>query len=112
MKVTNMQKCEKCGGSGIIHKDGAKLSCPICLSPEAFEKAIQKAIAKCRRNDNNDKLADLIAVESFLPSFPVMAVMEAEARCLNKDFVLMLKQSFEVRSFGDQSYVGETITKG
>jgi hypothetical protein len=103
-------KCPKCDGKGVIKEDGGYTSCPKCLTPERFESSIQKAINKCKRSGDNNRLEDLTSVKSFLPDYPVMAVMEAEARNLNKDFISMLRQSFGVRGFEDRNYLGQRLT--
>ena len=105
-----MHQCPRCGGRGVVSQGDSYISCPECLTPEKFLKAIDKAIRECKHENKKEKLAALEAVKSFLPEYPVMALLEAEARNLNPKFVRMLQQSFGVRAFADQKYLGEALT--
>lgn len=105
-----MHQCPRCGGRGVVPQGSSYISCPECLTPEKFLKAIEKAIRECKHEQKKDKLAALEAVQSFLPEYPVMALLEAEAHNLNPKFVSMMQHSFAVRTFADRKYLAEALT--
>jgi|14_taG_2_1085336.scaffolds.fasta_scaffold25874_1 hypothetical protein len=94
-----MHKCDTCGGQDS--------RCPDCLTPERFITILQRAILEAKRTGKKKKREDLEAVLANLPRFPVMAMMEAEARNFSEEFMTTLKRSLRVREFGDQKYSDE-----
>jgi hypothetical protein len=59
--------------------------------------AIKQAITNCNRKKNTVGADNLRAILKLLPNYPVMAVLEAEARELNDDFIKMIRENFGVR---------------
>jgi glutaredoxin len=94
--------CNYCGGKGII-KSGGKTTtitfCPHCIDAKKLLSAIKAAIQEARKSKNRDAVASLVAVQKFLPKYPVMAVMEAEARELHDDFIQVIMRAFGVLPF-------------
>jgi hypothetical protein len=66
---------------------------------EKFMRSLHKAI-KESKNRKQDKLHEgMVAVKDFLPEYPVMALLEAEARELNGMFIKYLKDAFNLKHF-------------
>ena len=79
------------------------------MTPKRFISSLDKAIRKAGLDEKKKKEAGLKAVRLNLPDYPVLAVMEAEAAKLNKKFIEMLYETFDVKPFMDVSY--NTIKK-
>ena len=65
----------------------------------SFVQGIRGAIKNLEQNGYLEAAQNLAAVLIFLPDYPVMAVMEAEARKLHKDFIQMISNTFHVKPF-------------
>ena len=74
------------------------------MTPKRFMSSLDKAIRKAGADNKTKKEAGLKAVRLNLPDYPVLAVMEAEAAKLNKKFIEMLYETFDVKPFMDVSY--------
>ena len=98
-----MQKrCTHCQ-SGYVKKNGVYVPCKHCITPERFEKTLNTAIANC----GNDVLKQktLVRIKENLPSFPVMAMLEAESYGkFSKEFMEMLRESYDIKPFMDVKY--------
>ena len=79
------------------------------MTPKRFISSLDKAIRKAGLDEKKKKEAGLKAVRLNLPDYPVLAAMEADAAGLNKKFIEMLYQTFDIKPFMDVSY--NTIKK-
>lgn len=97
-------KCETCKDAKVIDKKGKFVPCPYCMTEEKLVKAIKGAIKDFRKEKNDAQADKLQKVLDFLPDYPVMAIMEAEALDLNPNISLMIRDTFGTLPFGDVSY--------
>tara|TARA_Y100001938_G_C8067870_1_gene421348 strand:- start:1209 stop:1514 length:306 start_codon:yes stop_codon:yes gene_type:complete len=96
------KKCKHCE-EGYVKKHGVYTPCKHCITPERFEKTLEKAIAGCGSDFLKKKV--LLCIKDNLPSYPIMALMEAENYGqFSKDFITMLAQAYDVRQFKDVEY--------
>lgn len=103
-----MNKCEHCK-NGKIKQGRSTVSCPYCMSEDRLVSAIKKFIADEKKSGNSELAGKMQIVLSHLPDYPVMAILEAEYLGLNNNLILMIRDSFEVLPFGDQTYKGQKI---
>lgn len=97
-----MKKCKHCT-DGYRSQNGIYLPCKYCITPSRFEKTLETAIANC--GDDVERKKTLIRINNNLPEYPVMALLEAESYGkFSKDFIFMLKEAYEIRSFMDVKY--------
>jgi DNA-directed RNA polymerase subunit RPC12/RpoP len=104
LSETFNMKCERCKDQFTIQEGNRLIPCPYCMTPERLMKSIKGAIADSRKEKRHDLVAGLEAVLQFLPDSPVMAILEAEHHILNTNLILMIRDTFNVLPFGDQSY--------
>tara|TARA_Y100000310_G_scaffold129338_1_gene128481 strand:- start:67 stop:384 length:318 start_codon:yes stop_codon:yes gene_type:complete len=95
--------------NGIIGIGPDAKPCKNCMTPKRFISSLDKAIRKAGLDEKKKKEAGLKAVRLNLPDYPVLAAMEADAAGLNKKFIEMLYQTFDIKPFMDVSY--NTIKK-
>jgi len=89
--------CKHCNGKGVIQGGAVLTICPDCVDAKKLLHAIKVGIQESKRRGDKPALKNLLAVKSFLPKYPVMACMEAEARKMPKTFINLLHKSFGVR---------------
>ena len=88
--------CPFCGGKGYIKQGDTTVACS-CVDGRKIIKGIRAAIRDFERSGKHEAAENLAAVLMFLPDYPVMASLEAEARGLHEDFILMIRDTFQVR---------------
>jgi hypothetical protein len=64
---------------------------------EKFMRSLNKAIKESKLRKQEHLHEGMVAVKEFLPEYPVMALLEAEARELNAMFIKYLKEAFDVK---------------
>ena len=97
-----INRCTHCE-EGYVKKNGVYVPCKHCITPERFEKTLQKAIDSCSVDVLKKKV--LIRIKNNLPDYPVMALMEAENYGkLSKEFISMLKSAYDIKPFMDVNY--------
>lgn len=101
-----MAKCEHCK-NGKIKKGKRTVNCPYCMSENRLVAAIKKTITDSKKEGKNEFAEKLQIVLNHLPEYPVMAILEAEYLEMNPNLILMIRDSFEILPFGDQTYKGE-----
>lgn len=101
-----MSKCEQCK-NGKIKQGRSTVDCPYCMSSTRLVDAIKKTIADEKKAGNKEQAGKLQIILNHLPDYPVMAVLEAEYLGMNNSLILMIRDSFEVLPFGDQTYKGQ-----
>lgn len=89
--------CNYCGGKGIITDTPTITFCPHCIDARKLLYAIKLAIKEAKKTHDNAAISSLTSVNSFLPKYPVMAVLEAEAQHLPSSFVDTLRDTFGIR---------------
>ena len=95
-------KCKHCE-EGYVKKNGVYTPCKHCITPERFEKTLNTAIQNCTTDLLRKKT--LVRIKGNLPDYPVMALMEAEHYGkFSKDFILMLKDAYDIKPFMDVTY--------
>jgi len=99
-KKSEQYICQYCKDTGImIENHGTTIStCPYCLNVQKFMEALKLAIKDSRRKGETKLSQDLQAVEAFLPHYPVMAHLEAQARLMNDNFLGLLQSAFNILS--------------
>tara|TARA_R110002020_G_scaffold441486_1_gene652292 strand:+ start:339 stop:659 length:321 start_codon:yes stop_codon:yes gene_type:complete len=90
--------------NGIVGIGPDAKPCKNCMTPKRFISSLDKAIRKASLDKKKKKEDGLRAVRLNLPDYPVLAAMEAEASKLNKKFIEMLYQTFDIKPFMDVSY--------
>jgi hypothetical protein len=83
-------ECPYCHGKGHIFNERE-------MSRHKLVKGIKSAIRDAEKTGQTDAAQDLIAVITFLPEYPILAALEAEARGLDADFVHMIRDVCDVR---------------
>jgi hypothetical protein len=70
-----------CDGNGVVMQGTATISiCSHCVDANKLVKAIRAGIVDAKKRKAKKELANLRAINNFLPKYPVMAYLEAEAR--------------------------------
>jgi len=87
--------CNFCSG-GLINQNNSITTCQYCLTEDRVIEAIKLAVYTIE--DLGGDSDDLRAILEFLPDYPVVAVMEAEIRNVNKYIVEIIKNTFHVLS--------------
>mgnify|MGYP001193165491 CR=1 FL=1 len=95
-----MSRCEHCHGRQFIKN----VPCLYCMTEEKLMNSLKRAIADSKKEGKKELAGKLQIVLDHLPEYPVMAIMEAEYLELNTSLVLMIRDSFDVLPFGDQTY--------
>lgn len=79
------------------------MGCPYCMNPTKLETSIDRAIKDCGKKDK--KLGEkLKIVRSFLPDYPIIAMLEAENLELNQNLILLIRDTYGILPFGDVKY--------
>ena len=101
--VKSMNKsCKNCEG-GYVKKNGLYLPCADCITPARFEQILKTAISGCK--GDSERLKALKRIQSNLPDYPVMALLEAEYYGRFKgNFTDMLIKAYKIRPFQDVKY--------
>ena len=95
-------KCKHCY-DGYVKKNGIYTPCKHCITPERFEKTLEKAIESCGADYLRKKT--LLNIKYNLPDYPIMALLEAEHYGqFSKDFIRMLKSAYDIKPFMDVKY--------
>jgi hypothetical protein len=95
-------RCKYCE-DGYVKKNGVYTPCQHCITPERFEKTLDKAIASCGPDYFRKKT--LSNIKDNLPDYPIMALLEAEHYGqFSKDFMRMLKSAYDIKPFMDVKY--------
>jgi len=95
-------KCKYCE-EGYVKKNGVYTPCQHCITPERFEKTLDKAIAACGPDYLRKKT--LLSIKGNLPDYPVMAYLEAENYGqFTSSFVDMMKEAYDIKPFMDVKY--------
>ncbi len=106
-----MYKCNNCKDARYLKQGKKMVQCPYCITEEKLLAAIKQAISDAKKDGKAELSIKLQAVLSFLPEYPVMAVLECEALDLPENFVIMIQDSFGIRPFMDVEYHKEGLTK-
>lgn len=104
VEFSTMIKCNHCNDRKIIKQGSKPVTCPYCVTEERLVVAIKRAIEDSVKANRKEFAKKLEKVLYFLPESPVMAVLEAEALDLPENFVIMIRDSFDIRPFGDRTY--------
>lgn len=88
--------CARCRDTGVYEQDGSHMTCPYCTGRKKFMGHLSNAIKQAKIGKKEQLEKDLIAVNSLLPEYPVMAILEAEARGLRQEFILFIREAFDV----------------
>lgn len=92
-------RCPKCNNKRIVKENNKILFCTACIDED---KLIQSLKAFLENNETNKSCRQLVtdvrAILSFLPDYPVMAIMEAAERGFNVDAIQLMKKVFKVRN--------------
>lgn len=101
MATQKKYKCHYCNDKGIIVMNNGEVieTCTHCLNTHSFFEALNLAISNSKKAKNNQQTDGFKAVKSFLPDYPVMAYLEAEARGLNDNFLELLQSTFNILPF-------------
>ena len=85
------------------------MGCPYCMNPTKLETSIDRAIKDCLKGDKQlgKKLA---VIRSFLPEYPIIAILEAEHLGLNQNLILLIRDTYGVLPFGDVKYKETVLT--
>lgn len=109
-----MYNCNKCRDKGVYEENGSFITCVFCGGKQKLmgQSRISVAdaqsrlmgqlkisIANAKSRGNKDLYQGLVAVRKFLPKYPVMAVMEAEARNLLPAFIAFIRYVFDIKAF-------------
>ncbi len=97
-------KCERCKDQLTIQEGTKLLACPYCMTEERLIKSLKGAIADSKKEKKDEQVAAFEAILHFLPHDPVMALLEAEYHNVNYNLVLMIRDTFDILPFGDQTY--------
>lgn len=107
LSETHNMKCERCKDQLTIQEGNRLIPCPYCMTVERLIKSIKGAISDSKKEKRHDQVAAFEAILSFLPDYPVMAIMEAEYHQVNFNLILMIRDTFDVLPFGDKEYAGQ-----
>lgn len=99
-----MIKCSYCNNRQVTQKGKKLVPCPYCFTEEKLISSIKRAIDDANKEGKKDFAAKLQSVLNFLPDYPVMAILQAEAYSMNNSLILMIRDSFNILPFGDQEY--------
>ena len=89
--------CSRCQDTGVYEENGSFITCTFCVGRQRFMSSLTNAIKQAKRGKRQQLEEDLIAVKSLLPEYPVMAMLEAEARGLRRDFMTFIMDTFDIR---------------
>jgi len=89
--------CHRCQDTGVFQDGMSAMTCPFCAGRQKFMAHLKQAIKQARLTKRKSLKEDLLAIHNLLPDYPVMAVLEAEARGMRHDFINFIKESFDVR---------------
>lgn len=99
-----MIKCERCNNRQYITQGKKMVPCPYCVTEEKLMASFKRAISDAKKEGKSELAGKLKQVLSFLPEYPIMAILEAEALEMNENIVLMISDSFRILPFGDIEY--------
>jgi hypothetical protein len=100
--LSQMKKCVHCK-DGYMKKNGILVPCKYCITPERFEATLEKALKNCGPDSERKRV--LRRVQSNLPNYPIMAVLEAENYGkFSIEFVSMLRNAYDLKPFMDVKY--------
>ena len=91
-------KCPYCNDKGYIQRGDTTVACS-CVDGSKIIKGMRSAIRDFEKCGKHESAQNLVAVLMFLPDYPVVAVMEAEAQGLHEDFILMIRDAFHIKPF-------------
>jgi len=77
------------------------VDCPYCTTEEKLIIAIKRAISDSKKGGREEFAKKLEKVLAFLPEWPIMAILEAQALSLPDNFIIMLQDSFSVLPLGN-----------
>jgi hypothetical protein len=96
--------CKHCT-EGYVKKNGVYTPCKHCITPDRFKKTIEQAIKNCDLTSDYERKGALTRIKENLPSFPVVAMMEAEQYGkFSKEFIKMLRDAYDIKPFMDVKY--------
>lgn len=90
--------CPYCQGSGKIIHNGEIKKCNYCNVGDNLITAIRDAAIICTKNGEYQQAYLLNRILSFLPDYPVLAVMEAEELDMDETFIELLRDSFNIKA--------------
>jgi hypothetical protein len=97
-------KCEHCNNRQFIPQGKKMIPCPYCVTEERLMASLKRAVADAKKDKKWDFANKIEIILSYLPEYPVMAILEAEEMGLNENLILMIRDSFNVRPFMDAEY--------
>lgn len=100
-------KCEHCNNTKFVKQGKKSVPCTHCMNEERLMNSIRRAIEDSRREGKTVLASHLTLVLSYLPDYPVIAMLEAEEMHLNSSLIMMIQDAFDVRPLGDVTYAAE-----
>jgi hypothetical protein len=94
-----MIRCHHCNDRQLLIQGKKSTPCPYCINEERLITSIKRAISDAKKDGKKELAIKLQSVLSFLPEYPVVAILEAEALELNENFILMIRDSFNILPF-------------
>lgn len=98
MKTKKVDICKHCN-KGLVHNSTSLKVCPHCTSAQQLIEAIKLAISNCKKKNDTKLMENLKAIIKLLPEYSVMAVLEAEARNMSTEFIQLLRDSFDIKTW-------------
>jgi hypothetical protein len=90
--------CDRCEDTGFTSSVvGTVVECECCKKARSMVKLIQRTIDECYKKHMYKDIADLSAILEFLPEYPVMAVLEAYAKGIDKKIICNIMETFRVK---------------
>jgi hypothetical protein len=99
-------KCEHCKDELTIQEGNKLVPCPYCMTSDRLMNSLKRAIADSKKDKKQELAQQLQSILNFLPDYPVMALLEAEHHKVNYNLILMIRDTYQILPFGDQSYIG------
>lgn len=107
-----MYNCKKCKDKGSYEENGSFLTCVFCGGRQKCMMQLKISMANAKSSGNKELYQNLVAVKKFLPQYPVMAVLEAEAREMLPSFISFLRLSFDIKAFHEPTIRGVSTNRG
>lgn len=85
------------------------MGCPYCMNPTKLETSMDKAIKDCGKGNKKELGEKLKLVRSFLPDYPIIAMLEAEHLELNNNLILLIRDTYAILPFGDVNYKSDDL---
>lgn len=101
-----MYNCNKCKDKGSYEENGSFITCVFCGGKFKFMKMLGISILNAKKRHNKELHKNLLAILKLLPQYPVMAVLEAEAREMLPSFISSIRLSFDVKAFHEPTNRG------